>query len=91
MATRKKTPKMIHEQLNRIMDYYMKKSWKNGCPSHKDRVKVYDKIEPLRKVAWSWINNIYKLAGVDPNGDSVASNRVWALQEATKEEYTNVK
>lgn len=91
MSTRKKTPKMINEQLNRITDYYMKKSWRNGCPSHKERVKVFDKIEPLRKVAWSWINNIYKLAGVDQNGDSVASNRVWALQEATKEEYTNNK
>jgi len=92
MATRKKTPKMIHEQLNRITDYYTRKSWKNGCPpTHRDLVKVYDKLESLRMAAWSWIDNIYKMAGVDPYGDVAEVNRVWASQEATKEEYTNAK
>ena len=92
MATRKKTPKMIHEQLKRIMDYYMRTSWKNGCPpTHRDLMKVYDKIEPLRITAWAWINNIYKMAGVDPHGDVAEVNRVWTSQEATKEEYTNAK
>nr|WP_297656663.1 hypothetical protein [uncultured Prevotella sp.] len=86
---KKKSPKMINEQLNRIWDYYMKKSWQNGAPSKEERKKVSARLNVLRKIAWTWIDNIYDLEGVDKYGDTIASNRVWANAYHTKVEYMN--
>lgn len=47
MNTRKKTPKAISEQLNRIVRYLMKRSWKDGQPSIKERDKVLKKSAEL--------------------------------------------
>lgn len=82
---------MINEQLNRIMNYYMKKSWQNGAPSKEERKKVSARLNVLRKISWTWIDNIYDLEGVAKYGDTIESNRVWTLAYHTKEEYMNDK
>ena len=41
MNTRKKTPKAIYEQINRIVGYLTRKTWKNGTPSDEVINAVY--------------------------------------------------
>lgn len=89
MNTRKKTPKAISEQLNRIVRYLTERSWKDGQPSSEERDKVLGICGAIRLTAWRYISNIYKQAGVDMNYASVPeSDEVWNNYQASREEYT---
>ena len=89
MNTRKKTPKAISEQLNRIVRYLTERSWKDGQPSSEERNKVLEICGAIHLTAWRYISNIYKQAGVDINYASVPeSNEVWNNYQASREEYT---
>ena len=90
MSTRKKTPKAIYEQINRIVGYLTRKTWKNGTPSDEENNKLLEACSAIGLTAWRYISNIYKLAGVDMNYASVSeSNEVWYNYQASREEYTN--
>ena len=90
MNTRKKTPKAISEQLNRIVRYLTKRSWKDGQPSSEERDKVLRICGAIYLTASRYISNIYKLAGVDIDHTSAPeSNEVWNNYQASREEYTN--
>lgn len=92
MNTRKKTPKAIYEQKNRIVDYLTRKTWKNGTPSDEENNKLLETCSIIGLTAWRYISNIYKLAGVDINYASASeSNEVWYHYQASREEYTNDK
>lgn len=89
MEVRKKTPQEINEQLMRIMDYYL-------CSTHRAdeeaRKRIYNKVLRIDKTAVKYVDNIYKVAGVDPIHNTLAEvNRVWLHFGATKEQYTNNK
>ena len=90
MNTRKKTPKAIYEQINRIVSYLTRKTWKNGTPSDEENNKLLETCSIIGLTAWRYISNIYKLAGGDMNYASVSeSNEVWYNYQASREEYTN--
>lgn len=90
MNTRKKTPKAIYEQINRIVGYLTRKTWKNGTPSDEENNKLLETCSIIGLTASRYISNIYKLAGVDINYASVSeSNKVWYNYQASSEEYTN--
>lgn len=92
MNTRKKTPKAIHEQTNRIVDYLTRKTWKNGTPSDEENNKLLETCSVIGLTAWRYISNIYKLAGVDINYASASeSDEVWYNYQASREEYTKDK
>lgn len=92
MNTRKKTPKAIYEQKNRIVSYLTRKTWKNGTPSDEENNKLLETCSIIGLTAWRYISNIYKLAGVDINYASASeSDEVWYHYQASREEYTNDK
>ena len=89
MEVRKKTPQEINEQLMRIMDYYL-------CPTYRaneeTRERIYNKVLKIDKTAVRYVDNIYKVAGIDPIHDMPSEvNKVWLYFKATKEQYTNNK
>lgn len=89
MEVRKKTPQEINEQLMRIMDYYL-------CPSNmadkETRERIYNKVLKIDKTAVRFVDNIYKVAGIDPiHAMPSEINEVWLHFGATKEQYTNNK
>ena len=90
MNTRKKTPKAIYEQINRIVGYLTRKTWKNGTPSDEENNKLLETCSIIGLTASRYISNIYKLAGVDIDHTSaLESNEVWNNYQASREEYTN--
>lgn len=90
MDTRKKTPKAIYEQANRIVGYLTRKTWKNGTPSDEENNKLLETCSIIGLTALRYISNIYKSAGVDINCASTPeSNEVWNNYQASREEYTN--
>ena len=92
MNTRKKTPKAINEQSNRIVRYPTERSWKDGQPSSEERNKVLRICGAIHLTAWRYISNIYKQAGVDINYASTPeSDEVWNNYQASREEYINDK
>lgn len=73
----------------RIMDYYL-------CPSNRadkdTRERIYNKVLKIDKTAVRYVDNIYKVAGIDPiHAMPSEINRVWLYFGATKEQYTNNK
>lgn len=92
MDTRKKTPEAIYEQANHIVGYLTRKTRKNGTPSDEENNKLLETCSIIDLIAWRYISNIYKLAGVDINyASSSESNEVWYHYQASREEYTNDK
>ena len=89
MEVRKKTPREINEQLMRIMDYYL-------CPTNRaddeTRKRIYNKVLKIDKTAVRYVDNIYKVAGIDPIHAMPSEVKiVWLYFGATKEQYTNNK
>ena len=89
MEVRKKTPQEINEQLMRIMYYYL-------CTTNRaddeTRKRIYNKVLKIDKTAVRYVDNIYKVAGIEPiNAMPSEVNKVWLYFKATKEQYTNNK
>lgn len=90
MNTRKKTPKAIYEQINRIVGYLTRKTWKNGTPSDEENNKLLETCSIIGLTAGRYISNIYKQAGVDMNCASAPErNEVWNNYQASREQYTS--
>lgn len=89
MDTRKKTPKAIHEQTKRIVEYITARCWKNGTPSDEEINKLLETCSIIGLTAWRYISNIYKLAGVDIDcASALERNEIWNNYQASREQYT---
>lgn len=90
MGKRTKTPVQIHEQFCRVFDYISNKDWANGKPTAETQEKHGEFLDKLHETAWTYIKNIYKLAGVPDFYDCPAqrANIIWVDMRATKEQYT---
>lgn len=89
MEVRKKTPQEINEQLMRIMDYYL---FHTNRADDETRKRIYNKVLKIDKTAVRYVDNIYKVAGIDPiHAMPSEVNIVWLYFGATKEQYTNNK
>lgn len=89
MKTRKKTPEDINDQFMRIAEYNFHN---NDRTNDEVRERVADKVKKLYDIRNRYIDNIYRIAGVEIIGGKTNEvNEVWLHFRATKEQYTNNK
>ena len=87
MNTRKKTPKEISEQLNRITSYLIQKG---RHQNEKEYNHALDICLNITQTAGRYICNIYTQAGCTPIQETPLKLReVWNDYQASREEYTN--
>lgn len=87
MNTRKKTPKEISEQLNRITSYLIQKGRQQN---EKEYNHALDICHNITQTAAQYICNIYTQAGCTPiNETPFKCREVWNNYQASREEYTN--
>lgn len=87
MNTRKKTPKAISEQLNRITSYLIQKGRQQN---EKEYNHALDICRNITQTAVRYICNIYTQAGCTPIQETPLKLReVWNNYQVSREEYTN--
>lgn len=87
MNTRKKTPKEISEQSNRITSYLIQKGRQQN---EKEYNHALDICLNITQTAVRYICNIYTQAGCTPIQETPLKCReVWNNYQASREEYTN--
>lgn len=89
MNTRKKTPKEISEQLNRITSYLIQKGRQQNERSINHALDICLNIT---QTAARYICNIYTQAGCTPTRETpLKCSKVWNNYQASREEYINDK
>ena len=92
MNTRKKTPKAISEQLDRITSYLIKRSRENGRLNEKKYNHALDVCLTITQIAARYICNIYTHVGCTPKRETpLKCSKVWNNYQASREEYINDK
>lgn len=87
MNTRKKTPREISEQLNRITSYLIHKGRQSN---EKEYNHALDICLNITQTAVRYICNIYTQAGCTPIQETPLKCReVWNNYQASREEYAN--
>lgn len=87
---RKKSPSSMNEQKNRIINFLMRDSWKNGAPSKNVRCKVLEKVKKIESIYNRYVDNIYNIHKIDRWFGSVEeSDNVWFNAYHTNKEYMN--
>lgn len=86
MNTRKKTPKAIYEQINRITSYLIQKGRQQN---EKEYNHALDICLNITQTAARYICNIYTQAGCTPIQETPLKCReVWNNYQASREQYT---
>lgn len=89
MNTRKKTPKAISEQLNRITSYLIQRSREGEQLNERKYNHALDVCITITRTAARYICNIYTHAGCNPEQETpLKCSEVWNNYQASREEYT---